>query len=50
VRGLVCEGLERMGLNIDPEANAEMTGGKQGFISTPDSRVKVGGAGRGRGF
>ncbi|KAI8466299.1 MAG: acetate kinase [Monoraphidium minutum] len=41
VRGLICEGLERVGVAIDAAANAEMVGGRQGVISTPDSRVKV---------
>jgi hypothetical protein len=48
VRGLICEGLERTGVVIDADANAEMTGGRQGLISTPDSRVKAR-QGRGRG-
>ena len=42
VRQLVCEGLERMGVHLDAEANASMAGGRAGVISTPDSRVKVG--------
>jgi acetate kinase len=41
VRALVCRGLERTGIVIDREANEEMVGGRQGFISTPASRVKV---------
>jgi len=39
VRGLICEGLEWMGLEIDEGANEEATGGHEGRISTPDSRL-----------
>jgi hypothetical protein len=42
IRSLICAGLERVGVRIDQDANAEMCGGRQGVISTPDSRVKVG--------
>ncbi|KIZ07816.1 acetate kinase [Monoraphidium neglectum] len=41
IRSLICAGLERVGVRIDQDANAEMCGGRQGVISTPDSRVKV---------
>lgn len=41
MRGLVCEGLERAGVQLDPEANAACAGGRQGVISAPGSRVKV---------
>ncbi|GBF90589.1 acetate kinase [Raphidocelis subcapitata] len=41
VRALVCGELQRLGVIIDAEANAEMVGGRQGFISKPESRVKV---------
>lgn len=40
VRSLACEGLERMGVIIDEEANTGMVG-LPGVISSPDSRVKV---------
>lgn len=55
VRGLVCAGLERMGVAIDEDANLQYTGGKAGIISKPESKVKVRvmrfprGSSRGRG-
>lgn len=42
VRALVCDNLERLGVLIDADANVEMAGGRQGLISRPESRVKVG--------
>ncbi len=41
IRSGVCAGLESLGIRIDPEANARMTRGVEGFISTPDSAIKV---------
>ncbi|MBT3470200.1 MAG: acetate kinase [Opitutae bacterium] len=41
IRAGVCAGLESLGIRIDPEANAKMTRGAEGFISTPDSVIKV---------
>ena len=41
IRAGVCAGLESLGIRIDPEANARMTRGAEGFISTPDSVIKV---------
>lgn len=38
VRALICDGLGRIGISIDADANAQMVGGRQGVISTPDSR------------
>ena len=32
---------EALGVNYDPKLNAEMFGGKEGIISTPDSKIKV---------
>jgi len=41
IRAGVCAGLESLGIRIDPEANARMTRGAEGFISPPDSAIKV---------
>jgi len=41
IREKVCAGLEDLGIQIDPEANAKTIRGEEGIISTPDSRVKV---------
>jgi acetate kinase len=41
IRSGVCAGLESLGIKIDPEANARMTRGAEGFISTSDSAIKV---------
>lgn len=40
IRQRICEGLEWMGLSIDSEKNKIMTNGKEGEISTADSRIK----------
>ena len=40
-REAVCRHLEFLGAKIDPEVNAETFRGKEGLISTPDSKVKV---------
>jgi acetate kinase len=39
IRTRILEGLEWMGLELDPEANARMVGGEEGPISTSDSRL-----------
>lgn len=39
VRGLICEGLQCMGLELDAERNAKCTNGCEGLISTEDSRL-----------
>lgn len=39
VRAKICEGLEWMGLKLDAERNREMTGRREGLISTPESRL-----------
>ena len=39
VRAMVCEGLEYMGVKLDPAANDVR--GKEAVISAPDSKVKV---------
>ena len=41
IRSGVCAGLESLGIKIDPKANARMTRGAEGFISTSDSAIKV---------
>ena len=41
VRAMICEGLGWMGVAIDPRRNEEMVGGREGRISTDDSRVEV---------
>ena len=41
VREAVCEGLEFLGIKLDKEQNAKIMFGKDGIISTPDSKVKV---------
>ena len=39
VRAQICAGLEWAGLAIDPRRNAEAVGGREGRISTDDSRL-----------
>jgi acetate kinase len=41
IRERICEGMEWMGLTIDRTRNASMIAGKEGEISTPDSRLKA---------
>lgn len=41
LRAAVCAGLEDLGVQIDPEANAKAIRGTEGFISTKDSKIKV---------
>ena len=40
-REVVCRNLEYLGVKIDPALNQATRLGKEGVISTPDSRVKV---------
>ena len=37
----VCNAMSYLGIKIDPEKNAELMHGKEGKISTPDSKVDV---------
>ena len=39
MRASICEGLEFLGVKIDPEKNK--TRGEEAIISTPDSKVTV---------
>jgi acetate kinase len=39
VRAQICNGLEWMGLNVDAERNAAQVHGREGMISTDDSRL-----------
>ncbi len=39
VRTRICDGLEWMGLKLDPARNADHCGGREGIISTTDSRL-----------
>jgi acetate kinase len=41
LRERVCEGLEDLGVKIDPASNAATIRGKEGIISTPESTIKV---------
>ena len=41
LRAAVCAGLEDLGVKIDPSANESIVRGKEGIISTPDSRIQV---------
>ena len=41
IRAKVCAGLENFGLRIDPERNATLPLGGEGFISTDDSTFKA---------
>ncbi len=41
LRRRICEGLTFFGVEIDPERNAMMRGGKEGEITTDRSKVKV---------
>lgn len=38
-RAQICAGLECLGLVLDPDLNAALTGGGSGCITTPDSRL-----------
>lgn len=41
IREAVCEGMEFLGIEIDRKINSEIMFGKDGIISTEDSKVKV---------
>jgi acetate kinase len=41
LRQEVCDNLAYLGLKIDSEKNLELVGGKEGELSTPDSKVRV---------
>jgi len=41
IRSRICKGLEWMGLMIDKEKNNSIHSGKEGEISTPDSKLKA---------
>ena len=41
VREAVCENMEFLGIKLDKEVNAKIMFGKDGIISTADSKVKV---------
>ena len=41
VRQRICDGMDWIGIQLDPDANAKTTGRKEGLISAPDSRVQV---------
>lgn len=39
IRAQICRGLKWLGLELDQETNAKMSGGREGVISVPDSRL-----------
>jgi acetate kinase len=41
IRTRICKGLECFGLTIDEKVNAEIVNGKEGIISTKDSKLKA---------
>ena len=41
LRANVCQGLEDLGVVIDPAANEATTRGAEGIISAPESKIKV---------
>jgi acetate kinase len=41
IRERICQGMEWAGLELDKNQNQEMVGGKEGGISTADSRLKA---------
>jgi acetate kinase len=41
VRARICDGLQWMGIELDPDRNAEMINGKEGRIDKKGSRVEV---------
>ena len=41
MREAVCKHLQFLGVECDSETNQSIVGGKEGLISTPDSKVKV---------
>ena len=40
-RQAICDQLSCLGVKVDPELNEKMIRGKEGKISTPDSKVEV---------
>jgi len=41
IRSLVCENLKWFGINLDESLNGSHIGGREGLISTEDSRTKI---------
>jgi len=41
IRKRVCENLEWMGISLDDKKNEKMVAGKEGIISTKDSKIKI---------
>lgn len=41
IRKDICTGLESLGIEIDDELNEKMTGGKEGILSKPTSKIKI---------
>ena len=41
IRSKICEGMSWAGIDLDDSLNAELVHGREGIISTGDSRVKV---------
>lgn len=41
IRRRVCENMEALGIQIDEKENSKAVGGREGLISTKDSRIKV---------
>ncbi len=41
IRKRICNGLEWLGLDIDEKKNKEISGGKEGTISTPESKLQA---------
>jgi acetate kinase len=39
IRARICDGLQWLGLALDPSQNGEMVGGREGRITTDDSRL-----------
>jgi len=40
-RGMICSDLENMGICLDKSKNEEIVLGKEGYISTQDSQIKI---------
>ena len=41
IRAQICAGMQWLGLQLDPNRNAEMVSGREGLISADDSRLAV---------
>ncbi len=41
VRAAACQGLELLGIAVDPQRNRQTVARREGIISTPDSRTRV---------